>query len=83
MVSISPDASLYEGVLLLLRTKVHRLPIVDPITGNALYILTHKRVLKFLYLFVSVESFLKNCWGSTKLFMLTVQGNYNSPFSGL
>lgn len=26
---------------------------MDPQTGNALYVLTHKRVLKFLYLFVS------------------------------
>ena len=54
-ISISPDTSLHSAVSTLLRTKVHRLPIIDPLTGNALYILTHKRVLKFLYLFVSTH----------------------------
>ncbi|KAM3822784.1 5'-AMP-activated protein kinase subunit gamma-2 isoform 2-T2 [Vipera latastei] len=38
LVNISPDA---------------RLPVIDPVSGNALYILTHKRILKFLQLFVS------------------------------
>lgn len=37
----------------LLRNKIHRLPVIDPLTGNTLYILTHKRILKFLKLFVS------------------------------
>ncbi|KAI4792924.1 hypothetical protein KUCAC02_033045, partial [Chaenocephalus aceratus] len=32
--------------------QIHRLPVIDPISGNALYILTHKRILKFLQLFV-------------------------------
>lgn len=48
MVSISPDASLYEGLEILVRNKIHRLPIIDPDSGNALYILTHKRILRFL-----------------------------------
>uniref|UniRef100_A0A8C4Q0I6 CBS domain-containing protein n=1 Tax=Eptatretus burgeri TaxID=7764 RepID=A0A8C4Q0I6_EPTBU len=52
LVNISPDASLYDAVYSLLRNKIHRLPVVDPSTGNALYILTHKRVLRFLQLFV-------------------------------
>lgn len=54
LISISPDTSLYEAVRMLILTKVHRLPIIDPVTGNALYVLTHKRVLKFLYIFVSL-----------------------------
>uniref|UniRef100_A0A8C2QBK1 5'-AMP-activated protein kinase subunit gamma-1 n=1 Tax=Cyprinus carpio TaxID=7962 RepID=A0A8C2QBK1_CYPCA len=33
--------------------KIHRLPVIDPLTGNTLYILTHKRILKFLKLFIS------------------------------
>lgn len=53
LVNISPDASLYDAVYSLLRNKIHRLPVVDPSTGNALYILTHKRVLRFLQLFSS------------------------------
>jgi hypothetical protein len=30
-----------------------RLPVIDPDTGNVLYILTHKRILRFLFLYVS------------------------------
>ncbi|XP_031418726.1 5'-AMP-activated protein kinase subunit gamma-1-like isoform X3 [Clupea harengus] len=52
LVSISPDASLFDAVYSLIKNKIHRLPIIDPVTGNALYILTHKRVLKFLQLFM-------------------------------
>ncbi|XP_005986297.1 5'-AMP-activated protein kinase subunit gamma-1 [Latimeria chalumnae] len=53
LVSISPSASLYEAVTSLLKNKIHRLPVIDPLTGNTLYILTHKRVLKFLNLFAA------------------------------
>uniref|UniRef100_A0A3Q3XID2 5'-AMP-activated protein kinase subunit gamma-1 n=1 Tax=Mola mola TaxID=94237 RepID=A0A3Q3XID2_MOLML len=51
LVSISPSASLYDAVSSLLKNKIHRLPVIDPLTGNTLYILTHKRILKFLKLF--------------------------------
>uniref|UniRef100_A0A8C6NS09 5'-AMP-activated protein kinase subunit gamma-1 n=1 Tax=Nothobranchius furzeri TaxID=105023 RepID=A0A8C6NS09_NOTFU len=54
LVSISPNASLYDAVSSLLKNKIHRLPVVDPLTGNTLYILTHKRILKFLKLFVEM-----------------------------
>ncbi|XP_038131140.1 5'-AMP-activated protein kinase subunit gamma-1 [Cyprinodon tularosa] len=53
LVCISPNASLYDAVSSLLRNKIHRLPVIDPLTGNTLYILTHKRILKFLKLFIS------------------------------
>ncbi|XP_053782680.1 5'-AMP-activated protein kinase subunit gamma-2 isoform X1 [Desmodus rotundus] len=53
LVNISPDASLFDAVYSLIKNKIHRLPVIDPITGNALYILTHKRILKFLQLFMS------------------------------
>ncbi|KAM9699251.1 5'-AMP-activated protein kinase subunit gamma-1-like [Menidia menidia] len=52
LVHISPDASLFEAVHSLIKNRIHRLPVIDPLSGNALYILTHKRVLKFLQLFV-------------------------------
>ncbi|KAK5608321.1 hypothetical protein CRENBAI_000775 [Crenichthys baileyi] len=52
LVHISPDASVFEAVHSLIKNKIHRLPVIDPISGNALYILTHKRILKFLQLFV-------------------------------
>uniref|UniRef100_A0A4W3I627 Protein kinase, AMP-activated, gamma 2 non-catalytic subunit a n=1 Tax=Callorhinchus milii TaxID=7868 RepID=A0A4W3I627_CALMI len=53
LVNISPDASLFDAVYSLIKNKIHRLPVIDPISGNALYILTHKRILKFLQLFIS------------------------------
>ena len=46
--------SLYEGLEILVRNKIHRLPIIDPQSGNALYILTHKRILRFLSFCVSI-----------------------------
>uniref|UniRef100_A0A3P9CXN3 5'-AMP-activated protein kinase subunit gamma-2 n=1 Tax=Maylandia zebra TaxID=106582 RepID=A0A3P9CXN3_9CICH len=52
LVHISPDASVFEAVHSLIKNKIHRLPVIDPVSGNALYILTHKRILKFLQLFV-------------------------------
>uniref|UniRef100_A0AAV2JSA3 [histone H3]-lysine(4) N-methyltransferase n=1 Tax=Knipowitschia caucasica TaxID=637954 RepID=A0AAV2JSA3_KNICA len=52
LVNISPEASLFDAVYTLIKNKIHRLPVIDPITGNALYILTHKRILKFLQLFM-------------------------------
>ncbi|XP_066517847.1 5'-AMP-activated protein kinase subunit gamma-1 isoform X2 [Hoplias malabaricus] len=51
LISISPDASLFDAVYSLLKHKIHRLPVIDPQSGNVLHILTHKRILKFLYLF--------------------------------
>ncbi|XP_063106844.1 5'-AMP-activated protein kinase subunit gamma-2 isoform X11 [Cavia porcellus] len=53
LVNISPDASLFDAVYSLIKNKIHRLPVIDPTSGNALYILTHKRILKFLQLFMS------------------------------
>ncbi|TTE66792.1 5'-AMP-activated protein kinase subunit gamma-1 [Bagarius yarrelli] len=51
LISISPEASLFDAVYSLLKHKIHRLPVIDPETGNVLHILTHKRILKFLYIF--------------------------------
>uniref|UniRef100_A0A3Q1FZ51 Protein kinase, AMP-activated, gamma 2 non-catalytic subunit a n=1 Tax=Acanthochromis polyacanthus TaxID=80966 RepID=A0A3Q1FZ51_9TELE len=48
LVHISPDASIFDAVYSLIKNKIHRLPVIDPVSGNALYILTHKRILKFL-----------------------------------
>uniref|UniRef100_A0A674B1T0 5'-AMP-activated protein kinase subunit gamma-2-like n=1 Tax=Salmo trutta TaxID=8032 RepID=A0A674B1T0_SALTR len=43
---------IFDAVYSLIKNKIHRLPVIDPVTGNPLYILTHKRILKFLQLFV-------------------------------
>lgn len=44
--------SLFNAIKTLIHNKVHRLPVIDPETGNVLYILTHKRILKYLFLYV-------------------------------
>lgn len=48
MVVIGPDDSLLDAVRSLCENKVHRLLVVDNATGNALHILTLKRILRFL-----------------------------------
>lgn len=53
LVSIDPDASLFDAIKTLVKNRIHRLPVIDPDTGNVLYILTHKRILRFLFLYVS------------------------------
>lgn len=54
LVSIGPDSSLFEAIRMLITNRIHRLPVIDPDTGNVLYILTHKRILRFLFLYVSI-----------------------------
>lgn len=45
--------SLFEAVYILIKNRIHRLPVLDPVSGAVLHILTHKRLLKFLHIFVS------------------------------
>ncbi|MED6259946.1 5'-AMP-activated protein kinase subunit gamma-2 [Ataeniobius toweri] len=62
LISISPQASLFDAIYSLLRYKIHRLPVIDPDSGNVLHILTHKRIFKFLHIFgknVPKPAFLK------------------------
>ncbi|CBY18034.1 unnamed protein product [Oikopleura dioica] len=70
MVQIGPDASLFEGLEMLVKNKIHRLPIIDPKSGNALYILTHKRILRFLSFCspdVKMPSFMKQTLEETRI----------------
>ncbi|XP_030807791.1 5'-AMP-activated protein kinase subunit gamma-3 isoform X1 [Camarhynchus parvulus] len=53
LVYISPDNSLFDAVYSLIKHKIHRLPVIEPVSGNVLHILTHKRILKFLHIFAS------------------------------
>ncbi|KAI3410193.1 hypothetical protein GPALN_006551 [Globodera pallida] len=53
-ITIDPLESLHKAVQLLCEHKIHRLPVLEHTTGNILYILTHKRLIKFLYLYVSL-----------------------------
>ncbi|XP_074551232.1 5'-AMP-activated protein kinase subunit gamma-3b [Halichoeres trimaculatus] len=54
LISITPESSLFEAIYSLLKNKIHRLPVIDPASGNVLHILTHKRILKFLHIFGSM-----------------------------
>ncbi|XP_023936622.1 5'-AMP-activated protein kinase subunit gamma-2 [Bicyclus anynana] len=51
--SLSPDQSLHEAINLLSKNRVHRLLIIDPLTGDVLYILSHKRILRFLFVYLN------------------------------
>jgi len=51
MLYIEPECSMLDAVKKLSLHKVHRLPVIDGQTGNVLYILTHKRLLRYVYLF--------------------------------
>ncbi|XP_017928078.1 5'-AMP-activated protein kinase subunit gamma-3 isoform X2 [Manacus vitellinus] len=53
LVYISPSNSLFDAVYSLIKYKIHRLPVIEPVSGNVLHILTHKRILKFLHIFGS------------------------------
>uniref|UniRef100_A0A3Q2CN63 5'-AMP-activated protein kinase subunit gamma-1-like n=1 Tax=Cyprinodon variegatus TaxID=28743 RepID=A0A3Q2CN63_CYPVA len=54
LISIKPESSLFDAIYSLLKNKIHRLPVIDPTSGNVLHILTHKRILKFLHIFGSM-----------------------------
>eukprot|EP00042_Codosiga_hollandica_P022194 m.80563 g.80563 ORF g.80563 m.80563 type:complete len:462 (-) comp50694_c0_seq2:1309-2694(-) len=49
LLCIDPATSLYEAIELLITEKIHRLPVIDTESGNALSIITHKRILLFLH----------------------------------
>ncbi|XP_040296831.1 5'-AMP-activated protein kinase subunit gamma-3 [Bufo bufo] len=51
LIYIAPCDSLFHAVYSLIKNKIHRLPVMDPASGNILHILTHKRLLKFLHIF--------------------------------
>ncbi|XP_068428659.1 5'-AMP-activated protein kinase subunit gamma-3b isoform X2 [Clinocottus analis] len=55
LISITPDCSLFDAIYSLLKNKIHRLPVIDPASGNVLHILTHKRILKFLHIFKRIN----------------------------
>ncbi|VDD85981.1 unnamed protein product [Enterobius vermicularis] len=51
LISINADESLLKAARLLTKFRIHRLPVLDPLHGTPLFILTHKRILKFMWLF--------------------------------
>lgn len=53
LVSVGPDQSLHEAINLLSKNRVHRLLMIDPYTGDVLYVLSHKRILRFLFVYLN------------------------------
>lgn len=53
LICVAPETNLYDAAKTLIKHRYHRLPIIDLEYGNPLYILTHKRILNYLYLNVS------------------------------
>jgi len=49
LIHASLDSGLLEAVTILIENKIHRLPIIDPLNGDIVYILNQKPLLKFLY----------------------------------
>jgi len=49
---VSPDSSLYEAINSMICNKVNQLPIIEPDTGNLLFIINQRQLLKFLLNFV-------------------------------
>ena len=52
LVYISPEGSMLDAIRKLCLHHVHRLPVVERETGNILCTLSHKRLLRYLYMFV-------------------------------
>ncbi|WKY15967.1 hypothetical protein Q1695_000997 [Nippostrongylus brasiliensis] len=51
LIYIYANSSLLEAARILAQHRIHRLPVLDPESGSPLFILTHKRLLKFLWCF--------------------------------
>jgi len=49
---VSPDSSLYDAIHSMMSNKVNQLPIIEPDTGNLLFIINQRQLLKFLLNFV-------------------------------
>ncbi|XP_027848483.1 5'-AMP-activated protein kinase subunit gamma isoform X1 [Aphis gossypii] len=77
LISIGPDMSLYFAIQTLINNKIHRLPVIDPATGNVLYIVTHKRILRFLLLYVRINDLPKPAYLSQSLEELKI-GTYEN-----
>lgn len=52
VIQLSPQDNLFKAISTLIKHKIHRIPVIDPITHDFLFLITHKRILKFLYLYI-------------------------------
>ncbi len=49
LLCVDPSSSLFDATSILVTRRIHRLPVIDSISGNALNILTHKRMLLHIW----------------------------------
>lgn len=49
-IRIDAEASLMDAVKTMIDNRIHRLPVIDASTGDALFVLTLKRILRYLFL---------------------------------
>ncbi|CAF1503152.1 unnamed protein product [Adineta ricciae] len=52
IIHLGPEDNLYTAILTSTEHKIHRIPVIDPLTHDFLFLITNKRILKFLYLFI-------------------------------
>lgn len=52
MHSVGPDVSIEGAVSALRQYRCHRLPVVDPVSGDVLHMITYKRIIRYLYRFM-------------------------------
>jgi 5'-AMP-activated protein kinase, regulatory gamma subunit len=49
LISISPDASLYDAIKTLIHNRIHRLPVIDPLVNITRLKLKHGLILMFAF----------------------------------
>ena len=63
--------SLFKAIEVLITEKIHRLPVIDSESGNVLNIITHKRILLFLYQNVRLTDLISYPFISFKFKLIT------------
>ncbi|KAK5979712.1 hypothetical protein GCK32_016285, partial [Trichostrongylus colubriformis] len=53
-ISVNSNESIFHAVELLTRHRIHRLPVLDRHSGDCVFILTHRRILHYLWKHVSI-----------------------------
>uniref|UniRef100_A0A0N5AYQ0 5'-AMP-activated protein kinase subunit gamma-1-like n=1 Tax=Syphacia muris TaxID=451379 RepID=A0A0N5AYQ0_9BILA len=49
---VDPQDSLYKAVQVMFKNHIHRLALVDQVSGNVEFIVSYKRLLKFIFIYI-------------------------------
>lgn len=74
LITVPPEESLHGAALALLRHRIHRLPIMDPLDRTILHIITHRKINNFL---------VKNLTGAVGLLGLSIEALGIGTFAGV